>query len=363
MQRRNFLKTAGAIAGAGAFGSLPFSALAQKKISFKFDSYISETAGPSALDQWFLTELEKRSGGQVDIRRYWSASLNKVGEHLSAVRDNTSEMSLISPGYYQAELPVTRGLEWYFRMERADALLLVCRDVYEQFEPLRDEWEKRHKSKVMYWTNWTYAPLITRTPINSLEDFKGKRIRGYGVATDVIEALGGTAVPMAAPEVYTALERGVLDGVYGFDFITAIAYNLHEIAPHFTDMGDGPHAPSATIMNIDYWNSLPENIQGICNEIVDEIYGGQYFNVINQATRKYVERATTEGVKFNIWPDDLKQTAKNAVQPAQVDKWVETVAKPAGIDGVKMQELIDAAIAKHGPAGKLLRPEEIALNA
>lgn len=363
MQRRNFLKTAGAIAGASAFGSLPFSALAQKKISFKFDSYISETAGPSALDQWFLTELEKRSGGQVDIRRYWSASLNKVGEHLSAVRDNTSEMSLISPGYYQAELPVTRGLEWYFRMERADALLLVCRDVYEQFEPLRDEWEKRHKSKVMYWTNWTYAPLITRTPINSLEDFKGKRIRGYGVATDVIEALGGTAVPMAAPEVYTALERGVLDGVYGFDFITAIAYNLHEIAPHFTDMGDGPHAPSATIMNIDYWNSLPENIQGICNEIVDEIYEGQYFNVINQATRKYVERATTEGVKFNIWPDDLKQTAKNAVQPAQVDKWVETVAKPAGIDGVKMQELIDAAIAKHGPAGKLLRPEEIALNA
>src|SRR5690554_7427612 len=77
MQRRNFLKTAGAIAGASAFGSLPFSALAQKKISFKFDSYISETAGPSALDQWFLTELEKRSGGQVDIRRYWSASLNK----------------------------------------------------------------------------------------------------------------------------------------------------------------------------------------------------------------------------------------------------------------------------------------------
>src|SRR3546814_14322056 len=77
-----------------------FSALAQKKISFKFDSYISETAGPSGLVQWFLTELEKRSGGRVNVRRYWAGSLNKVGEHLSAGRDNTSEMSLISPGYY-----------------------------------------------------------------------------------------------------------------------------------------------------------------------------------------------------------------------------------------------------------------------
>src|SRR5690625_3133792 len=267
MQRRDFLKTAGTLAGAGALAGFPFNALAQKKITFKFDTYISETAGPSGLDNWFLTELEKRSGGQVNVRRYWAASLNKVGEHLAAVRDKTSEMSLISPGYYQADLPVTRGLEWYYRMERADSLLLTCRDVYDQFQPLRDEWEKRHKSKVMYWTNWNYAPLITRTPINSIEDFKGKRIRGYGVATDVIEALGGTAVPMAAPEVYTALERGVLDGVYGFDFITAIAYNLHEIAPHFTDIGDGPHAPAATVMNVDYWNSLPENVQKICDEL------------------------------------------------------------------------------------------------
>src|SRR3546814_15579717 len=79
MQRRNFLKTAGAFAGASALGGLPFSALAQKKISFKFDSYISETAGPSGLDQWFLTELEKRSGGRVNVRRYWAGSLNKVG--------------------------------------------------------------------------------------------------------------------------------------------------------------------------------------------------------------------------------------------------------------------------------------------
>lgn len=61
--------------------------------------------------------------------------------------------------------------------------------------------------------------------------YQGQKIRGYGIATDVIERLGGVAVPMAAGEVYQALERGVLDGVYGFDFVTAIAYKLHEIAP------------------------------------------------------------------------------------------------------------------------------------
>ncbi|MYN13311.1 ABC transporter substrate-binding protein [Pusillimonas sp. TS35] len=363
MKRREFIRATGLLAGAGALGGLSLPLSAKEKISFKFDSYVSETAGPSWLDRWFLSELEKRSGGIVKVRRYWSASLNKVGEHLPAVRDKTSEMSLISPGYYQADLPVTRGLEWYFRMNRADALLQVCRDVYGQFEPLRDEWEKRHRAKVMYWTNWNYAPLITRTPIKSLEDIKGKRIRGYGVATDVIERLGGTAVPMAAPEVYTALERGVLDGVYGFDFITAVAYKLHEIAPHFTDIGDGPHAPAATVINIDTWQSFPAGIQAACNEIVDEIYGGQYSSIMNKVLHDYVQKARKEGVKFHVLDDAQKKTAKALIQPAQVNKWSETVAKPAGIDAARMQALIDQAIAKHDPKGTLLRPSEIAAQA
>jgi len=360
MRRRDFLKAASIVTGGGIFGGISAPALAQKPITLKFDSYIAATAGPSRLDDWYLSELEKRSEGAVRVRRYWAQSLNKVGEHLGAVRDNTSEISLISPGYYQADLPVTRGLEWYFRMQRADSLQLVCRDVYDQFQPLRDEWEKRHRSKVLYWTNWYYAPLVTRTPINTLDDIKGKRIRGYGVATDVIERLGGTAIPMAAPEVYTALERGVLDGVYGFDFITAVAYKLQEIAPHFTNIGDGPHAPSTVIMNIDTWNSLPDEVKQISDQIVDEIYAGRYAEIFSAAAKEYVATAQQGGVKFSTLSDAEQKKAREAVQPAQVNVWRDTVAKSAGIDGQQMQELIDAAIQKHDGAGKLLRPSEIA---
>lgn len=360
MKRRDFFKGSAALVGAGMLGSLSLSAFAQKRINIKFDSYVSETAGPSRLDQWFLSELEKRTQGSVRVRRYWAQSLNKVGEHLSAVRDGTSEMSLIAPGYYQAELPVSRGLDWYYRMNRADALLLVCRDVYEKFEPLRQEWEVRHRAKVMYWTNWYYAPLITREPIKSLDDIKGKRIRGYGVATEVIERLGGTAVPMAAPEVYTALERGVLDGVYGFDFISSVAYKLHEIAPYITDIGDGPHAPSATVMSMKTWESLPADIQKVCNEIVEEIYAGKYAEIFGAAAREYVVKAKAEGAKFASLPDAEKARARSLVQPAQVEGWIERVAKPAGIDGVRMQALVDEAIARYDGKGSLKRPIEIA---
>ncbi len=359
MRRRDFLKlSAYATGGAMMLGSVP--ALAEKsRFRMKFDTYIAQSAAPSQLDNWFLDEVAKRSGDRIQIRKYWAQSLNRVGEHLAAVRDGRSEISLISPGYYQANLPVTRGLEWYYRMERADALQKVCRDVYDNFQPLRDEWEKRYNAKLLYWTNWYYAPLVTREPINTIEDLKGKRIRGYGVATDVIQRLGGIAVPMAAPEVYAALERGVLDGVYGFDYVTAIGYKLHEIAPYITDIGDGPHGPSATIMNMRTWNSLPDDLKAVINEVVDEIYAGRYAELFEAAARKNVEVAMKEGAKFSAWSEADKQRAREIVQPKQVQLWVDEVAKPNGIDGEAMQKVIEEAIAKHDPSGQLKRPFEI----
>ncbi|RWR48704.1 ABC transporter substrate-binding protein [Sinirhodobacter ferrireducens] len=358
MKRRDFLRTSGALAGAGMLSGLPFAAAAAT--SLKFDSYVTETAGPSWIDRWFLDELEKRSGGEIKVRRYWAGSLNKVGEHLGAVRDGTSEMTLISPGYYQAEVPVTRGLEWYFRVDRADTLQLVCRDVYEQFAPLRQEWEERHRCKVLYWTNWNYAPLVMREPITSIEDIKGKKIRGYGIATDVIQRLGGVAVPMAAGEVYQALERGVLDGVYGFDFVTAVAYKLHEIAPNFYDIGDGAHAPAVTVMNRGVFEGLSAANQQICADLANELYGGTFTEIYDRVLTDYVKKALAEGARLQSLPDAEKAKARALVQPAETQQWVDTVATPAGIDGAAMQALIDTAIAKHAPAGRLRRPVEIA---
>ncbi|MFD1880325.1 C4-dicarboxylate TRAP transporter substrate-binding protein [Paracoccus pacificus] len=358
MKRREFLAYGAGLGASGLLMSRGRPAFAAT--SLKFDSYVSETAGPSWVDRWFLEELEKRTNGEVSIRSYWSGSLNKVGEHLAAVRDGTSEITLISPGYYQAEVPVTRGLEWYFRMNRSDALQQVCHDVYNQFQPLRDEWEQRHRSQVLYWTTWNYAPLVMREPITSLEQIKGKRIRGYGVATDVIERLGGIPVPMTAPEVYQSLERGVLDGVYGFDFITAVAYKLHEVAPNFYDIGDGPHGPATVVMNKQVYDGLDEQVRQTITDLSDELYAGKFAEIYNGALTEYVSIAKNEGVKFATFPEEELAAARAAVQPAEVQAWIDTVATPAGIDGAEMQRLIDEAIAKHDPNGKMLRPSEIA---
>jgi len=349
MKRRSFLKlSAVSVGGTLTLTTLPNLVLAQSAQRLKYDSYVTEHASPSVLDRWFLDELVKRTDGAVEIQYYWAQSLNKAGAHLKAIKNHISEVSLISPGYYQSDLPVTRGLEWYYKMNRADALVRVCRDLYDNYEPLRLEWESRHRAKVLYWTNWYYCPLITREPINSIEDLQGKRIRGYGVGTDVVESLGGRAIPMAAPEVYSALERGVIDGAFGFDFITAISYALHEAAPYITEIGAGPHGPSATVIGIDAWKALPDEVKQVANDLIAEVYQGKYREIYAGIAEQSVRKAVKEGARFSIW---------NAAE--QVEQWVAQVAPKAGIDGKAMQSLIDAAIKRHDPDGTLKSPYEI----
>jgi TRAP-type C4-dicarboxylate transport system substrate-binding protein len=166
-------------------------------------------------------------------------------------------------------------------------------------------------------------------------------------------------MPIAAPEVYQALERGVLDGVYGFDFVTAIAYKLHEIAPNFYDIGDGPHAPAATIMNIQVWNDMPDDVKKVADGIVADLYGGKFSEIYQGVLKTYVERAMKEGVTIRTISDEDKARAKALVQPAQVNKWLNGPAKQAGIDGAAMQAQVEKAIAKYDPEGTLKTPYEI----
>jgi TRAP-type C4-dicarboxylate transport system substrate-binding protein len=332
----------------------------KKVIKMKYDCYIIQSAPTAALDTWLWDYVEKNSGGRIKIDRFYASSLHKVGEHLPAVRDGISELSLISYGYYPAYVPISRGTEWYFRgCDHADTLLYVMRDLYNQFAPLRKEWEEKNNCKVLYFTNWDYCPLLMKAPCPAITDLKGKKIRGYGIGSDTIERLGGTGMPIVAAEVYTSLQRGILDGVFAYCFITAYHAKLHEQAPNIIEIGAGAHAPTAVVMNLDVWKSLPDDLKAVFEAGVKEIYDHQYVDMYSRWIEECVEGMVADGAKFSRWPDQEIAKARAMVQPSQVNKWVEEVCPLDKAQCREMQSLIDRLIAKYEPQAKLKLPYEV----
>lgn len=248
---------------------------------------------------------------------------------------------------------------WYYHgCDHADTLLYVCRDMYNQTPELRREWENRNNAKVLYFTNWSYCPLLMKEPLSNIAGLKGKKNRGYGIGADTINRLGGRGMPIVAGEVYTSLERGILDGAFAFAFITAEKMKLHEQAPYVVEVGAGAHAPTTVVMNINTYRSFPDDLKEVVNKTIKDLYNWRYLELYSKLTKESVDKMVKAGSKFSTWSDSEIKKAAGIIQPAQINMWIEKIAKPQKFDGKAFQAKVDALIKRYEP-GKLKNPWEV----
>ena len=93
--------------------------------------------------------------------------------------------------------------------------------------------------------------------INSLEDFKGLKMRMPGLGAEVIRRLGGAAVRLSGGEIYQALQSGSIDATEWVGPWNDLAFGFYREAPHY--YAPGFHEPGASLavgINLDVWNSL-----------------------------------------------------------------------------------------------------------
>ncbi|MBC6402274.1 MAG: TRAP transporter substrate-binding protein [Hyphomonadaceae bacterium] len=93
--------------------------------------------------------------------------------------------------------------------------------------------------------------------MNSLEDFKGLKIRMPGLGGEVIRRLGGAAVRLSGGEIYQALQSGAIDATEWVGPWNDLALGFYREAPLY--YAPGFHEPGAALsigINLDIWNSL-----------------------------------------------------------------------------------------------------------
>ena len=112
------------------------------------------------------------------------------------------------------------------------------------------------------WYSGNDQFFFSKTPLRTLEDFEGLKTRSHAAAlSDWINGMGAEAQFLAFAEVYTALERGILDaGVTGST--PGHGQRWYEV----TDYLNGPLKSllsTNNIVNADVWESIPEDLQQI----------------------------------------------------------------------------------------------------
>ena len=110
--------------------------------------------------------------------------------------------------------------------------------------------------------------VFTNKKITKVEDFKGLKMRVMPLYIPALKALGATPVTIPPTEIYTAMERGVVDG-FMWPNVGMISWGLQEVTKYQLKPGVFAMEP-ATMINLKKWDQIPKDLQEMMMEVMQD---------------------------------------------------------------------------------------------
>lgn len=141
---------------------------------------------------------------------------------------------------------------------------------------------------------------------------KGKKIRSMVSSTsmDMIEAMGGSAVPMSSSETYTALQQGMVDGAENTELVLTV--NGHEDLVSSYTYTEHQYSPDIYIISSDTWHKLTDEQKTALTTSLEQT-NDNFKSLYNGMMADAIEEAKEHGV--HIYYDIDKTAFIEAVQP------------------------------------------------
>ena len=276
------------------------------------------------MEHYLIPNLAERTNNQLIINLTSFPELGISGaDNMTLIRDGTLDIAEIYTGYVAGEVPALeiQSLWGMFKDHKAqyDATTVLTPDLERMIA------EESGGSPIITH-NW-YVGIdqffFCSEPLTTPEDFQGKKTRSHGAAiSDWIEGMGADAQFVAFAEVYTALERGILDcGVTGAD--PAYGQRWYEVTTHMNGFLVSLFNDNV-VMNSANFNKLPDDLKAILIEegAKHELEALRLAAIQNEVGVKKNELAGLTKVLFS---EELQALSEQAVLNNVVPGWINRV--------------------------------------
>lgn len=206
-------------------------------------------------------EVEELTNGRVKITIYDSATICAATDVATNVMEGAVDIGWLYTAYFAGQFPLADVVNLPFQgFGDCVATTEMMWDMWEEYPALGEEWDDF--KVLMLYTNPGMKLVSGGDPITSIADLAGKSIRcPAGAITDLLTQWGASPITMSPPEIYEALEKGVVNG-YIFEESGLVKFSLHELSTYYLDypMYNGVFG---LVMNKEAWESLPADLQEI----------------------------------------------------------------------------------------------------
>ena len=219
--------------------------------------------GLGAAPENFARRVNEASGGRLRIKVFGAGEIVPAFEVFDAVSRGVAEAGHGASYYWKGKIPAAvffTAVPFGMTAQEANGWLhyggglALWREPYAPFGVI----PYAGGSTGVQMAGWF------NTRLNSREDLAGLKMRIPGLAGEVFDAAGGSAVRIAGGEVYTSMQTGVIDAVEWVGPYNDRTLGLMEVGDYY--YYPGWHVPGAmleTIVNAEALAALPEDLQAI----------------------------------------------------------------------------------------------------
>ena len=218
----------------------------------------------SRADIEWINWVKERSKGSLQIQPYWSGGVLSSEHSMTELRHGVVDIGLITPIYVRGGTHLIRAQAAFY------GGLTTFRqqvDLYRCMQQRDPQFGVELGGLVVLAVQGGNLPgILTReTRVETLEDLKGLRLRAPAELLGVLRHLGADPVEMPMGEVYSALAKGVLDGVVA-PKDTLKSLHFAEVTRYFNTLNIPRGAYAARAMGEQRWRTLSDSQRAILNE-------------------------------------------------------------------------------------------------
>ena len=246
----------------------------------------------------FVDKINVEGKGVIRVDYLGGPEINPPDKAASAVQRGTIDL-LHTPAAYHAGI-VPQG-----NTMMATNLGIAEYRANGAFAVLEPNWEKKLNAKILAVgeTSAQFYLYVTKKPNlrpDGVIDVKGWKFRTTGAYRPLVSALGATPVQITnAGEVYTALERGLVDG-FGWPTVGLASQKLAKLVKYRIDP-PFYHLANVLLINLDKWKSLPKPAQDILLKVSAQ-YEKDSLDNMNQGAKEDEAAIKKAGVQIFTMP-------------------------------------------------------------
>lgn len=281
----------------------------------------------------FVEEVNRRAKGELRIDYIGGPEVWPPLEQLTPLGNKVFDVLYTTLGYYSGVVP------------EGQVLLLIPPEVGVEkwktsglFDALDQAVQRKAKAKVLdIFQQGVPFHFYLNKRIQEA-DLRGLVIRAIPFLQPLVSSLGGTSTMLPGGEIYTAMQRGTVDGFVWPAFGPA-DFKWYEVSKYVVYPGFGDVA-NPVLINSDRWKSLPARLQKTLHEVVQE-FTAKGRRAMAEVIKKEQEELLKRGMeKIELSASDGKKIGDNYYREGW--KWLKNLAPPVA---AQFEPLVGKAVA------------------